>query len=131
MTYEYVLETDYGEIMLDIEVTHYSPYTPSNLTGHPDSWTPEEGGEIEYEVIKAEPIEKPEDAIYDFTETSTDSDEYINQLECYIRLMERCVDFEADCGSHEDDLIVEFLDKQIADERESAHFDRECERMGV
>lgn len=31
-------------------VTHYEPEIPANLSGHPDSWTPSEGGELEFEV---------------------------------------------------------------------------------
>ena len=31
-----------------------TPYTPARLTGHPDSWEPAEGGEIEIEAVEYE-----------------------------------------------------------------------------
>lgn len=31
-------------------VTHYEPYVPANLSGHPDNWSPPEYGEIEFEL---------------------------------------------------------------------------------
>lgn len=31
-------------------VTHYEPDVPANLSGHPDNWSPPEGGEIEFDL---------------------------------------------------------------------------------
>lgn len=32
------------------EVTHYVPYIPAKLTGHPDTWMPPEDGEFEFRI---------------------------------------------------------------------------------
>ena len=34
-----------------IDVTYYYPGMPPKFTGHPDTWEPGEGEEIEYEVL--------------------------------------------------------------------------------
>jgi len=37
---------------IDLEICgYYNPYIPANLSGHPDYWYPDEGGEIEIESI--------------------------------------------------------------------------------
>jgi len=33
---------------VDVEVTHYQPFTPGIRTGHPDNWTDDEGQELEW-----------------------------------------------------------------------------------
>lgn len=36
----------------EVEVTCFvDPYIPANMDGHPDTWTPAEGGEIELDEI--------------------------------------------------------------------------------
>jgi len=45
------IETDLGEFDLKVNVTHIDPFIPARLHGHPDSWHPESGGEIEYDIV--------------------------------------------------------------------------------
>ena len=40
------VERDEEEIELEISGT-IEPYTPAKMSGHPDTWYPEEGGEVE------------------------------------------------------------------------------------
>lgn len=49
MTFSYTLNNDSVEVEYSASV-----YIPPNLSGHPDSWTPEEGGEIEIEAVEYE-----------------------------------------------------------------------------
>lgn len=34
-----------------IEVIHWQPAVPANLSGHPDNWSPPEDSETEYEIL--------------------------------------------------------------------------------
>lgn len=43
-----------------ILVTYFEPYRPAKLTGHPDTWCPEEGGELEWTVLDVEGNPAPE-----------------------------------------------------------------------
>lgn len=61
-------------IPCQIRVTHIVPPLPARTTGHPDTWLPADGGEIEYDVLdrKGRPApwlrrklrDRDEDAIY-------------------------------------------------------------------
>ena len=44
------VETDINGIKVSCEV-YAEPYVPARLSGHPDSWTPAEGGEIDIEEV--------------------------------------------------------------------------------
>lgn len=44
------VETDINGIPVWCEV-YAEPYVPARLSGHPDSWTPAEGGEIDIEEV--------------------------------------------------------------------------------
>lgn len=46
-----IFDTKIHGIPCQCEVTHYVPYTPANLNGHPDNWTPPEGGEFEFNIL--------------------------------------------------------------------------------
>ena len=37
-----------GPTEVYVNVTSYIPYTPAKLSGHPDTWCPPEGGELEF-----------------------------------------------------------------------------------
>jgi len=43
-------EVDLEEIDLEIEGVA-TPYSPARLSGHPDTWCPAEGGEVEIEYV--------------------------------------------------------------------------------
>ena len=97
MTYEMDLETAKGDVILVLEISTYSPDRPANLKGHPDSWTPPENGDLEYEVLE------------------------------YSLYNEEGVITKLDPGSFapttaEDDKIVVFLEKALMDEYEEAEY---------
>ena len=46
-----MIETTIQGIPCVIQPTHVEPFVPECRKGHPDSWTPAEGGYAEYEVM--------------------------------------------------------------------------------
>lgn len=120
MSYEYILETDDGDIKLELEITHYIPKRLAKLTGHPDSWAPGESSDLEYKILSFSPDLKRDDFL-----NSLPSEK---EFEMYICLLSRCLFFDPD--EQEDEKIVEYLEKQLASERKSAHLERELERRG-
>jgi len=111
MTYNYILETEQGDIKLELEVTHAEPYRAAKLTGHPDTWCPAEGGDIDYDVVSIKPNDSAEN-LHDCEYENIIK--YINALEEYIDLQSRCLDFDA--TETENELILEFLEKCLNDE---------------
>lgn len=49
------LETEFGNLDIDLTVTYSEPFVKAKLTGHPDTRTPDQGGTIEYEINSVAP----------------------------------------------------------------------------
>ncbi len=48
MTFTYEIEYDDGDVLVTLEVeAEFEPVVPGNRRGHPDNWTPDEGGCLE------------------------------------------------------------------------------------
>lgn len=45
-----LFDTKVAGIPCQCEVTHFIPYVPARLDGHPDTWMPPEGGEFEFRI---------------------------------------------------------------------------------
>lgn len=61
------IETKIDGIPCRVRVTRYIPGRPAIRSGHPDTWTPPEGAEIEYQVLtrRGEPAQWLEAKITD------------------------------------------------------------------
>lgn len=46
-----IFNTKVHGIPCQCEVTHYIPYKPADLSGHPDRWSAPEGGEFEFNIL--------------------------------------------------------------------------------
>ena len=46
-----IFDTKVAGIPCQCQVTYSTPYIPANLNGHPDNWTPPEGGDFEFVLL--------------------------------------------------------------------------------
>lgn len=84
-----------GEYPLEIgEFTFYLPYhlagspvVPANFNGHPDSWSPEEGGDLE---VIWEPKSNLFFQVLEDLSSKTTVDHFINDLEIEIKNLAKC-----------------------------------------
>jgi hypothetical protein len=48
VTFDYEIENEDGDVLATLEVeAEFEPFVPGNRRGHPDNWTPDEGGSLE------------------------------------------------------------------------------------
>jgi len=48
MTFDYDIENEDGDVIATVKVAaFFTPYVPEKRRGHPDNWTPAEGGDFE------------------------------------------------------------------------------------
>ncbi len=85
------------DFTLDISILAYGYFKPAKLTGHPDSWYPEESDPTEWEI----------DSITDYTETK-------QSKKCRRRLLRH------EFTQAEEDQIDELVDLEILAEYENS-----------